>query len=137
MVNRPWLAHKVAGCAAALLLFLGASCVPGAGPAQSAPSGSDATRSAGVSLAATPTSTVPSVPATTGTPVGVMPTTAGATATPGDRCTTYVVIPGDTLSDIAARCGTTVEAIVQANVAITDPNRILVDQTLTIPGAAG
>jgi LysM repeat protein len=69
--------------------------------------------------------------------VEVVPTTAGATATPGDGCTTYVVVPGDTLSAIAARCDTTVEAIVQANVAITDPNRILVDQTLTIPGSAG
>lgn len=44
----------------------------------------------------------------------------------------YVVQPGDTLSNIAQRFGTTVEAIVRAN-NITNPNLIYVGQVLTIP----
>src|SRR5437762_13218805 len=46
--------------------------------------------------------------------------------------TTYLVQPGDTISGIAARYGTTVDAIVTAN---NLPNRstIYTGQTLTIP----
>lgn len=44
----------------------------------------------------------------------------------------YVVQPGDTLSSIAQRFGTTVDAIVRAN-NITNPNLIYVGQVLTIP----
>jgi LysM repeat protein len=47
---------------------------------------------------------------------------------------TYVVQPGDTLSDIAASFGTTWTAIAQAN-GITNPSSIQVGQRLVIPGA--
>ncbi|MGI6588716.1 MAG: peptidoglycan-binding protein [Peptococcia bacterium] len=47
----------------------------------------------------------------------------------------YVVQAGDTLSSIAQKFGTTVEAIARAN-NITNPNLIFVGQVLTIPGAA-
>jgi len=47
----------------------------------------------------------------------------------------YTVRPGDTVSHIAARTGTTVAAITRAN-ALHDPGRILVGQVLTIPSAA-
>jgi GH25 family lysozyme M1 (1,4-beta-N-acetylmuramidase) len=46
--------------------------------------------------------------------------------------TTYVVKPGDTLTAIAAKFGTTVAAIVAAN-NITNPNLISVGQMLVIP----
>ena len=45
----------------------------------------------------------------------------------------YVVRPGDTLTRIARQFSTTVNAIVQANPAITNPNLIYVGQTLEIP----
>ena len=45
----------------------------------------------------------------------------------------YVVQAGDTLSSIAQKFGTTVEAIVRAN-NLADPNLIFVGQVLTIPG---
>ncbi len=44
----------------------------------------------------------------------------------------YTVQPGDTLSEIAERFGTSVETIAQSN-GIEDPNVIFVDQTLYIP----
>lgn len=47
---------------------------------------------------------------------------------------TYVVKPGDTLSNIARNHGTTVQAIVEAN-SIANPNFIFVGQVLVIPGA--
>jgi lysozyme len=58
------------------------------------------------------------------------PAAPAAPASPGPQ--TYTVRPGDTLSAVAARHGTTVEAISQAN-GITNPNEIEVGQTLTIP----
>lgn len=60
----------------------------------------------------------------------------GATAAAGApaivAATTYIVRPGDTLSEIAVRHGTTVQALVQAN-GITDANLIRVGQLLHIP----
>jgi LysM repeat protein/predicted chitinase len=55
---------------------------------------------------------------------------------PSSGGSSYTVQPGDNLSAIAARFGTTVDAIAQAN-GISDPNRIDVGQVLTIPGAGG
>lgn len=49
---------------------------------------------------------------------------------------TYTVVAGDTLSAIAARFGTTVTALVQAN-NIVNPNLIYVGQVLNIPGGTG
>jgi N-acetylmuramoyl-L-alanine amidase len=46
--------------------------------------------------------------------------------------TTYIVRPGDTLSAIAARHGTTVSALAAAN-SISDPDRIRIGQLLRIP----
>lgn len=47
---------------------------------------------------------------------------------------TYRVVPGDTLARIAARYGTTVQALVMAN-NIADPSLIFVGQLLVIPAA--
>ncbi|GMQ79422.1 MAG: hypothetical protein BMS9Abin02_2010 [Anaerolineae bacterium] len=49
---------------------------------------------------------------------------------------TYVVQPGDTLSGIAARFGTTVPALAALN-GIANPNYIYAGQTLKVPGAGG
>lgn len=48
---------------------------------------------------------------------------------------THVVRSGETLSDIAVRNGTSVQALVEAN-GISDPDLIVAGQKLTIPGAA-
>jgi LysM repeat protein len=48
---------------------------------------------------------------------------------------THTVRAGETLAGIAAGHGTTTAALARAN-GITDPNRIVVGRTLTIPGAA-
>ena len=44
----------------------------------------------------------------------------------------YIVRPGDTLSEIAQRFGTTVDAFVRAN-GIEDPDRIFPGQRLLVP----
>jgi LysM repeat protein len=51
----------------------------------------------------------------------------------GSSAGTYVVRSGDTLSAIAGRLGVSVGDLVGAN-GISDPNRVLVGQTLTVPG---
>ena len=65
-----------------------------------------------------------------------VPDTRGAPATPIDpgTGTTYTVERGDTLSAIAKRYGTTIDAILKANPNITNPNLIRVGQTIIIPG---
>jgi LysM repeat protein len=55
---------------------------------------------------------------------------AGATTVSGPK--TYVIQRGDTLAIIAQKYGITVDALIKAN-NITDPNSILVGQSLTIP----
>jgi peptidoglycan endopeptidase LytE len=48
---------------------------------------------------------------------------------------TYFVVRGDTLRIIAARFGTTVDAILRVNPQITNQNLIYVGQAISIPGA--
>jgi len=60
---------------------------------------------------------------------------AGSTGTKAPTTTSYTIVAGDTLSAIAARHGTTVEALVQEN-GISNPNRISVGQVLKIPSGA-
>jgi hypothetical protein len=52
----------------------------------------------------------------------------------GTAATTHIVQPGENLYRISLRYGVTVQAIVSANAAVTNPNLILVGQTLNIPG---
>ena len=72
--------------------------------------------------------------ALTGAPAGSPSTAAPAAPSPAPSPgpQTYTVQPGDTLSAIAARFGTTADAISQAN-GIADPNEIEVGQHLNIP----
>ena len=58
---------------------------------------------------------------------------AGAAAA---QAATVTVAPGDSLSGIAARNGTSVTALAQAN-GIGNPNVIVVGQRLTLPGGGG
>lgn len=63
--------------------------------------------------------------------LGVETPEPAATRVPG-RETTHTVGSGDTLSGIAQRYGTSVDAIVAANT-LTDPNDLTVGQVLRIP----
>ena len=63
-------------------------------------------------------------------------TEIAVTETPVVDATQYTVAPGDTLSSIARQFNTTVGALVQLN-GITNQNRILVGQVLTLPGTGG
>ncbi len=60
------------------------------------------------------------------------PTPPPAQPAPSAETQTYTVQSGDTLSAIAKRYGTTVDAICQAN-DIENPNQIQVGQELVIP----
>lgn len=71
---------------------------------------------------------------------GVTPPDGGTpppvTTVPPGQVTNYTVQPGDTLARIAARFGTTIQAIAQLN-GISNPNLIYVGQVLRIPTSGG
>jgi soluble lytic murein transglycosylase-like protein len=70
--------------------------------------------------------------------VGALALAGQASASKGSTAPasqTYVVKPGDTLSSIASRYGTTVSAIASAN-NIRNRNVIVIGKRLTIPGAS-
>jgi LysM repeat protein len=58
------------------------------------------------------------------------------TPTPTPLAYTYVVVPGDTLSEIAERYGVSVLAILEENPTITDPRTIYAGMVIYIPGYA-
>ncbi len=62
-----------------------------------------------------------------------IPGTAPVVCPPGTN--SYVIRSGDTLYGLAARFGTTVNAIIAANPGI-NPNALQIGQTICIPGAA-
>jgi len=103
--------------------------LPLAGPAEPSASGS-----------ATPAPVVTPAPSASPTPTtqptDPVPTpSATALATPAPTATptrTYVVEEGDTVSDIAALFGSSVNAIVAAN-GLDDPDHLTVGQVLVIP----
>lgn len=55
---------------------------------------------------------------------------------PSPQYITYVIQPGDTLSGIAGRYGTTVSALAQLN-GISDPNKIYAGNTIRVPENGG
>lgn len=126
----------VVTCAGGVLL-LGACSRPGGGADPTATSPAQRLGSPTTVRATTGTRT-PTARTTTAAPAGVTtapaapaanPTQTPATAPQGER---YVVQPGDTLGQIAARYGVTVEAIVQAN-KLDDPDVLRIGQELIIP----
>jgi LysM repeat protein len=62
---------------------------------------------------------------------------AAAAFMPAAATVSYIVQPGDTMSRIAARFGTSVSAILAANPQVGNANRIYVGQRLQIPVAGG
>ncbi len=72
-------------------------------------------------------------PAATPIPPTAAPVTTKAVSGNGTR---YTVVPGDTLSGIAAQFGVTVQDIVDAN-NLSDPNNLTVGQVLIIQGGNG
>lgn len=88
---------------------------------------------------------VPAQPAAAGTiaplPALAAPGPVPVTAPGGDPATTsgtgtHVVVPGETLSGIAAAHGTTVSALAAAN-GLGDPDHVLAGTTLTVPAGGG
>lgn len=59
-----------------------------------------------------------------------------AAPAPGAAGVTHTIAPGQTLSSVAQRYGTTIRAIQDAN-GITDPNLVVVGQELKIPSTSG
>lgn len=47
----------------------------------------------------------------------------------------YTIQPGDTLSEIAQRAGTSVQSLLAANPRISDPDRIYAGDTINLPGS--
>jgi len=72
------------------------------------------------------------MPSRTRLAVAAMGASAAAAVPVSVIASTYVVHPGDTLSAIAMRHGTTVSALAEAN-HLADPNLIRIGQLLTIP----
>ncbi len=71
-------------------------------------------------------------------PSGGRPSAAASvapTVKPGPTPQIYVVKKGDTMSKIAKNFGVTVEAIMEVNPEIKDPNRIALGQQIVIPAA--
>ncbi len=59
----------------------------------------------------------------------------GTSSPPPATGQTYTVVKGDTLRKIADRIGTTVEAILQVNPQITNPNLIYAGQVINLPAS--
>ncbi len=106
-----------------------ASSPPPPSPVPSGPSPSESS-SPTSSPTPTPTASPTAVPTTGPTPTAVATPAPTSAPTPAQR--TYVVVQGDTLGAIAARFGTTPNAIAAAN-GIKDPNQIDPGQVLVIP----
>jgi peptidoglycan endopeptidase LytE len=64
------------------------------------------------------------------------PVTPPPATPPADSGQTYYVKKGDTLRKIAEKFGTTVDALLKLNPAITNPNLIYVGQAIKIPSGA-
>jgi peptidoglycan/xylan/chitin deacetylase (PgdA/CDA1 family)/LysM repeat protein len=112
-----------------VLILAGISC--GGGGDTPSPTNS-ATTSGSPTATATPGSS--SATPAAGSPTDTPPPREEPTISPAQQ--TYTVQAGDTLYSIAARFGTTVEAVAQAN-GISDPTHINVGQVLVIPLASG
>jgi hypothetical protein len=79
------------------------------------------------------TDLTPHTPPDPNRPVTNFSSPAGASGVCGS---VYTVRSGDTLSSIARACGITLENLLAANPAITNPNLIHVDQRVNIPGGS-
>jgi len=80
----------------------------------------------------TATGSPPAMPDRPPAPAGGRPTPEVHTPWPSSGVITYVVVSGDTVSQLAARFGSSVTAIAEAS-GLVDPGKIAVGQVLTIP----
>lgn len=76
-----------------------------------------------------------STPRASATPVGGGGTTDNTVTNPSVGGRTYVVQQGETLFEISLRFGVTVEGIMAANPDITDPNFVLMNTEIFVPGS--
>ena len=60
-------------------------------------------------------------------------TSSGVVAAAALCSTPYTVVPGDTLTGIAFKCGVTYTSLLAANAGISNPNRIFPGQQINIP----
>lgn len=128
-VRRGWLwaviavALVLAGIAVAMMGLGGFG--PGSSPSPTADSSPSPLPSVAPSPSTEPSSTVEPSPSVVPTPTPVVTPTPAPAATP----VTYIVQAGDTLNSIAARFGTTAQAIMAANGLTSDlihPGQVLV-----------
>jgi LysM repeat protein len=63
--------------------------------------------------------------------------TVSTSSTAGSCKGDYTVVAGDTLARIAARCDSSVDAIMRANPGIASPAQIAVGRQIVVPGRAG
>ena len=75
-------------------------------------------------------------PEATTVPVPTVPVVQPTSVSGGDGQVQHTVQPGETLSSIAQRYGTTVEALMQAN-GLNSTSQIYAGQVLTIPASSG
>jgi LysM repeat protein len=103
-------------------------------PAAPQPTPAGSVQAATATPVVTPPAASPSPPAASPSPPAASPSPPAASPSPQATATarTYVVQRGDTLSSIARRFDTSVEAIAAAN-GITNPSLIGVGQLLVIP----
>lgn len=97
-----------------------------------------ATSLAAIAVACGGSGSATSTPTPSATPSPTSTVAAGppiATATLEATPETYVVVEGDTLFDIAANFGVTIEALSEAN-GIDDPTLLQIGQVLVIPPAS-
>jgi peptidoglycan/xylan/chitin deacetylase (PgdA/CDA1 family) len=126
MCSAKWLAGWLAIALATVLI--GVAC--GGGDATPTPTSRPASPTSATTPRPMATAAPSASPAASPSPEGALTPTP-----PAGAGTTYEVQPDDTLSSIARRFGTTVEAIVAAN-DLADPSQIEVGQVLMIPGAS-
>ena len=79
----------------------------------------------------------PVAPAVTTPVTPVAPAGPTAPTAPVSGGSSYIIQPGDNLSTLAAKYGTSVGALMASNPQIKDPNKIYAGQSLSIPGAGG
>ncbi len=129
MPRRPSLRRLLACSLASLLILLLASATTGLTSARELLSHDD-------EVVRSPAVVAPSLSSTlraflTGRESGIAKASV-STFRAADTAQFHTVVDGDTLSDIAARFGTTVRAIVAAN-GIADPSRLSLGESLVIP----
>ncbi len=113
------------------VVLLSAACQSTAPTSSPAPSASAAAVSTAPIVTPAPTAAPASATVSPSTPPPTSPPSPTPSPTPAPML--VVVVPGDTISGIAHRYGTTVEALLAANPQITAPSLIGVGEVIAVP----